>query len=102
MYGLTIDFSDITNMSLIEKSMGEMDVGRKVNGANGFGILQGNFQSEALGETLLFVRVNSSPTLRIERDHGKDVYLSFSSGEKTMLLFDELTVAMDRRVPIGK
>jgi len=96
MYGLTIDFSDITDICLIESSMGGLDVGRRVNGADVFGVLQGHFKSDTLGETLLFVRLNSSPTIRVERGNGKDVYLSFSSGEKTMTLFNELTVAMDR------
>jgi len=96
MYGLTIDFSDITDISLIEKSMSDMDVGTRVNGADVFGTLQGHFKSDTLGETLLFVRLNSSPTLRIERDNGKDIYLSFSSGEKTIMLFNELNTAMNR------
>jgi len=97
MYGLTINFSDITDVSLIEKSMREIgDVGIRVNGADTFGTLQGHFKSDTLGETLLFVRLNSSPTIKIERNNDKDIYLNFSSSEKTIALFDELNIAMNR------
>jgi hypothetical protein len=96
MYGLTIAFSDITDISLIENSMCELKVGKRVNGVDVFGTLQGHFKSDTLGETLLFVRLNSSPTIRIERSNGKDVYLSFSSGEITIGLFNELKATMDR------
>lgn len=97
MYGLTIDFSNITNVSLIEKSMREIgNVGIRVNGADTFGTLQGHFKSDTLGETLLYVRSNSSPTIQIERDNDKDIYLSFNSSEKTIMLFNELNTAIDR------
>jgi len=97
MYGLTIDVSDIADVALIEKSMSEIgNVGRRVNGADVFGTLQGNFKSDTLGETLLFIRLNSSPTIRIERNNGKDIYLSFSSSEKTIRIFNEITTAMNR------
>jgi hypothetical protein len=96
MYGLTIDFSDITNISLIERSISKMDAGSRLNGADTFGTLQGHFKSNTLGETLLFIRLNSSPTLRIERDNGKDIYLNFSNSEKTIMLFNELNTAINR------
>jgi hypothetical protein len=102
MYGLTIDFSDITDISLIENSMSEMDVGRRVWGSDIFGTLQGHFKSDTLGETLLFIRLNSAPTLRIERNNDKDIYLSFSNSEKTNMLFDELNTAIDRDNNIKK
>jgi hypothetical protein len=102
MYGLTIDFSDITEISLLENSMSEMDVGVRVNGADTFGTLQGHFKSDTLGETLLFVHLNSSPTIRIERNNDKDIYLSFSNGEKTIMLFNELNTAIDRDNNIEK
>ena len=95
MYGLTIDFSDITNISLIENTISKTDVGSRMNGADTFGALQGHFKSNTLGETLLFIRLNSSPTLRIERDNGKDIYLNFSNSEKTIKLFNELSAAIN-------
>jgi hypothetical protein len=95
MYGVTVAFSEIVDVSLLEKSMSEFDVGRRVNGYNGFDVWKGHFQSNSLGETLLFVHKNSSPTIRIERDGAKDIYLSFSDSEQTKLLFNELCSAME-------
>jgi uncharacterized heparinase superfamily protein len=97
MYGLTINFSDITDVSLIESSMREIgNVGRRVNGGDTFGTLRGHFKSDTLGETLLFVRLNASPTIKIERNNDKDIYLNFSSSEKTNMLFNELNTAINR------
>jgi hypothetical protein len=96
MYGLTIDFSDITNIYLMENSISRTDAGSRMNGADTFGALQGHFKSNALGETLLFIRLNASPTLRIERDNGKDIYLNFSKSEKTISLFNELNATINR------
>jgi len=91
MYGLSIDYSEITDINLLEKSMKEIGIGRRTNGYGGFGdALKGNFRSDALGETLLFVRANSSPTIKIERANKKDIYLSFHDTEKTNKIFNEL------------
>ncbi|MCL2149518.1 MAG: DUF3784 domain-containing protein [Dehalococcoidia bacterium] len=95
MYGLSIDIADITGVSLIEQSMSDIGVGQRTNGYGGFGgALKGNFKSDSLGETLLFVRANSSPTIRVERNSGKDVYISFGDGEKTEDLYREITGAI--------
>ncbi|MDR0797193.1 MAG: hypothetical protein LBE70_00520 [Nitrososphaerota archaeon] len=94
MYGLTIDFFDITQISLIDESMSDIGVGRRVNGYGGFGgTLKGHFKSDDLGETLLFVDSNSAPTIRIERNNEKDIYISFNNSEETVLLFNKLTTA---------
>ncbi|NYB75302.1 DUF3784 domain-containing protein [Sedimentibacter hydroxybenzoicus DSM 7310] len=91
MYGLSIDFIDITDISLIDKSMSEIGVGRRINGYGGNGeALKGNFKSDNLGETLLFVQSKSTPTIRIERDGGKPVYISFRNGETTETLYHEM------------
>jgi len=96
MYGLTINFSDITDVSLLESSISKVDAGSRMNGADTFGTLQGHFKSDTLGETLLFVHLNASPTIRIERNNDKDIYLNFSSSEKTNILFNELNTAINR------
>ena len=97
MYGLDVDFSDIANVSLLEQSMREVDVGVRVNGFGGFGeTLKGHFKSDSLGETLLFVYSTSSPTIRIERNSEKDIYLSFRNGEKTVSLFDEFNAVINK------
>lgn len=99
MYGLNIDYSEIADISLIEKSASELGVGGRTNGYGGFGgTLKGNFKSNTLGETLLFVQSHSSPTIKIERIDKKDVYISFSDSERTEQLYRQLT-AKSRNFP---
>jgi hypothetical protein len=98
MYGLNIDFSEIADISLIEKSMSDIGIGIRTNGYGGFGeTLKGNFRSDTLGETLLFVQSKSSPTIRIEWIGKKDVYISFRSSESTEQLYRQMIEA----VPLG-
>ena len=88
MYGLSVDISEIRNISLIEKSMREIGIGMRINGFGGIGeTLKGHFRSENTGETLLFVQSNSVPTIRIERNNGKDIYLSFRNSQVTLDLY---------------
>jgi len=92
MYGLTVKFSDITEITLMEKSMNDIGPGSRINGYGGIGqALKGHFRSESTGETLLFVQSKSSPTIRIERSNGKDIYISFKDGEKTRRLYYDMT-----------
>jgi hypothetical protein len=98
LYGRKVAFSDITGISLVEKSMKEIGVGRRTDGYDGIGgTLRGHFQSDARGETLLFVQSQSSPTLWIECNTGEDVYLSFRDGTKTEQLYREVTAAYNSR-----
>ncbi|WP_270568012.1 hypothetical protein [Clostridium beijerinckii] len=91
MYGLNIDFSEVHNISLIEKSMSDIGIGTRTNGYGGIGeTLKGNFKSDTLGETLLFVQSKSSPTIKIERTGKKDVYISLHNSESTEHLYREL------------
>lgn len=91
MYGLNIDFSEIANIFLIEKSMSDIGIGTRTNGYGGTGgALKGNFKSDTLGETLLFVQSKSSPTIKIERTNKKDVYISLRNSENTEQLYREL------------
>lgn len=91
IYGLDIDFTEIADISLIEKSMRELGIGRKTNGYNSFGgTLKGNFKSDDLGETLLFVHAKSSPTIKIERSGKKDIYISFRDSGYTKQVYDDL------------
>jgi hypothetical protein len=97
MYGLNIGFSEITDISLIEKSMSEIGIGARTNGYGGIGeSLKGNFKSDTLGEILLFVQSKSSPTIKIERTNEKDIYISFRSVETTEQLCGELIA----RIPL--
>lgn len=91
MYGVEIDFSEILEISLIEESMSDIGIGIRSNGYGGFGgSLKGNFKSDSIGDTLLFVYAKSSPTIKIERVNKKDIYISFRNGEKTEELYTEL------------
>jgi len=94
MYGLSIDFSEISGISLVESSMGAIGAGTRTNGYGGFGdTLKGNFRSSSHGEILLFVRARSSPTIHIERDGQRDIFISFSDGGATRSLYEEILAA---------
>lgn len=98
MYGLNIDFSEIVGISLINKSMSDIGIGIRTNGYGGIGAtLKGNFKSDTLGETLLFVQSKSSPTIKIERTEKKDVYISFRNSESTEQLYRELMVNIPKK-----
>ena len=94
MYGLSIEFSDITDVALIDKSMNEIGAGRRTNGASVGGALKGHFKSETNGDMLLFVEAGSSPTIRIERNDEKTVYISFKIGADTEQLYNSLIIAV--------
>lgn len=98
LYGLEIDFSEITEIKLIEKSAGEIDFGKRVNGYGGIGdALKGNFESDTLGETLIFVKSKSSPTIKIGRKSSKDIYINFSDSERTKQLYSDLTAKISQK-----
>jgi len=95
MYGENINFSEITSISLIDKSMDDIGVGRRTNGYGGFGeTLKGNFESDINGKTLLFVQSKTSPTIKIESMDKKDVYISLRDGTDTAQLYRELISAI--------
>jgi len=97
MYGLNIGFDSIDSIELIEQSMRDMrdgDSGHRANGYGGFGgTLKGHFQSSRYDSHVLFVRTNSSPTIRIERSRGGDIFISFRNGETTRAVFSEMIEA---------
>ncbi|MDR2655639.1 MAG: DUF3784 domain-containing protein [Oscillospiraceae bacterium] len=98
MYGLSIDFTDIMAISIIEESMSDIGTGRKTNGYDGFGgALKGHFKSNNLGETLLFVQSKTAPTIRVERDGMKDIYISFRNAETTRELYEKMAGAFSSR-----
>lgn len=91
MYGLTIETLEIEDITLIEASMIEIGVGRRVNGYGGFGqALKGNFESLKHGKTVLFVQSKSSPTIKIKRHNQPDIYISYRNSEQTKQLYHEL------------
>ncbi|MDR0324961.1 MAG: hypothetical protein LBI19_02550 [Oscillospiraceae bacterium] len=91
LYGQTIDFDEVKSVALLEKSMGEMDSGTRINGVGGFGqTLLGYFNSRSLGETVLFVQAKTSPTIWIECEGRRDVYISYGDSQKTRDLYETL------------
>lgn len=92
MYGLEIDFTDVKDVTLIEKSMREIGIGTRTNGFGGMGsTLKGNFKSADLGKHILFVNADASPTIRIARKSDVDIYISFKDSKKTENLFSGLS-----------
>lgn len=91
MYGMKIDVADVEHITLLEKSMREIGIGKRTNGFGGLGsTLKGNFESAALGKHKLFVNADASPTILIERNSDVDLYISFHDSQKTRDLFSEL------------
>lgn len=99
MYGLDINFSSVKNISLIEQSMD--DIAQKMHRDNGYGgfggTLKGHFSAQNLGKFTLFVKLDSSPTIWIERNEGEDIYISLSGREKTEALFHVLEASIRLR-----
>jgi len=84
MYGLTIDKTDIDEVVLIEKSMGEIGIGTRTNGYDSGGqALKGNFLSAEHGHQLLFVYAGSSPTIQITGAQGLNIFISYRDSETT-------------------
>lgn len=94
LYGVTVDFSEIAGINLIGESMREIGSGFRTSGVSGLGDVQlGNFRSNALGDIRLFVRAASSPTIHIERDGARDIFISFRDGAETERVYNELRLA---------
>ena len=86
MYGLTVGFEEIDEFSLLDQSMREIGAGTRINGFNG-GAWRGHFTAG-----LLFVTPDSSPTIRIERNSGSTIFISFRDADRAMMLYEELTI----------
>ena len=100
MYGISISFSEMTSISLIEKSMREIYGGDSSMRTNGFGGIgqanKGHFHSARFGAHRLYVQARTAPTIHIERSNG-DVFISFRDGKKTEKLYREINAAMAQR-----
>jgi len=97
MYGLSVYFTEMTAVTLVEKSMNEIYAGESVVRTNGFGGMgqsnKGHFRSRTYGEHRLYVQARTSPTIHIKR-RGGDIFISFRNSEKTERLYDEMISAM--------
>ena len=91
MYGMKVNIEDIQDISLIEKSMGEIGVTFRNNGYGGFGgTLKGHFTSADDERIMLFVKAGSTPTIWIDMTDQKDIYISYNNSEKTRKLYQTL------------
>jgi len=91
-YGVTIDFSEIQGITLLEESMREIGQGRRRNGADVGGALRGRFEAG-----LLFVRnAGEGPTIRIDRHGENPIFISMDESGETRGLYDELLAAVNR------
>jgi hypothetical protein len=96
MYGLDVELANITEITLIDRSMSDIGVGSRTNGYGGRA-QKGHFNSGELGLHMLFVNPGSSPTIRIERIRGGDIYISYRSGETTKAVYRDLAAMLPAR-----
>ena len=97
-YGVSFPVSEVTGVTLIDKSMEEIGIGNRNNGYGGIGTtLLGRFDSEALGKYLLYVESDAAPVIWIDRaGSAEDVYLSFRDSAKTQAVYAELAAVVPK------
>lgn len=96
MYGTDIALSEISSVTLDERSMFEIAPAMvKTNGYDGFDdVRKGSFKSEKLGNFVLFVHGDSMPTLKIERHSDAPIFISLKNEADTRALYKELQSAI--------
>ena len=97
-YGVSFPVSEVTGVTLIDKSMEEIGIGERTNGYGGVGTtLLGHFRSDALGDYLLYVESDAAPVIWIDRaGSAEDVYLSFRDSAKTQAVYAELAAVVPK------
>ena len=93
MYGVNIDFSEITGISLMANTISSIGLTMRTNGYGTPSTQKGYFRSNKHGKVLLFTKTKSSPTIHIKRKSKEDVFLNFSDNEVTRTLYNELKTA---------
>jgi hypothetical protein len=95
-YGVSFPVSEVAGVTLLPQSMEEIGVGDRTNGYGGFDTTRlGHFHSDALGDYLLYAKIDASPTIWIDRaGNAEDVYLSFADSAKTEAVFAELSAVV--------
>ncbi len=95
-YGVSFPVSEVAQVTLLQQSMDEIGVGERTNGYGGFDTTRlGHFRSDALGDYLLYAKIDASPTIWIDRaGNAEDVYLSFEDSAKTEAVFAELVAVV--------
>jgi len=95
-YGVSFPVSEVTGVTLLPQSMEEIGVGDRTNGYGGFDTTRlGHFHSDALGDYLLYAKIDASPTIWIDRaGSAEDIYLSYTDSAKTEAVFAELSAVV--------
>ena len=86
MHGVFINFADISEAYLIPGTMSTVGgTGRRINGTEGAFNKRGFFEAG-----LVFVHVNSAPTIQIVREDRLNVYISFRQSSQTKEFYYEI------------
>jgi len=96
IYGTEFYLSEITGVTMIEKSMDEIGIGDNINSysvTNGY--VRGRFNKQGVGEILVFVEPKIAPTLWIEIAGKEDIFISYSDGRKTEWIYREIKAAIN-------
>ena len=96
MYGVKIDFAEITDIFLMEDTVSSIGLTMRTNGYGTNSTQKGYFRSNRYGSVLLFTRTGSSPTIHIQRESREDIFLNFRNNEATRTLYHDLTTAFER------
>jgi len=92
-HGVTIDFTEIADISLMENKISSIGLTMRMHGYGSRNTQKGYFQSNRHGSVLLFTRTNSLPTIHIQRKGKADVFLNFRNKAATRTLYNELKTA---------
>ena len=92
MYGLTINAGEIKSIAIDDAPISVIAKGAvRTNGYGGFGnVMKGHFRSGSLGDFMLFVNSENTPTIRIDRKENTSIFINFKSSEKAAAIFDEM------------
>ena len=93
MYGVKIDFEEITDISLMNNTVSSIGLTMRTNGYGTGSTQKGYFKSNRYGRVLLFTRTGSSPTIHIQRESKEDVFLNFKNPDATIRLYKEMKTA---------
>jgi len=96
MYGMKIDFAEITDISLMNNTINSIGLTRRTNGYGGGNTQKGYFESNRYGSVLLFTKTGSSPMIHIKREGKPDVFLNFRNNEATRTLYNDMKAAFVR------
>jgi hypothetical protein len=99
MYGIKIDFTEITDITLMQGTINaiprEFGSLQRTNGYDS-GKTQKGYWSNDHARVLLFTRTNSSPTIHNKRNGKEDVFLNLSNSEGTRQLYNDMKTALAR------